>query len=760
MVEGFETLYVAVVYLTLIGIAGLEAVPRLRLRAAAVARRWPTNIGLFAGNLILQRLFVPVTAVGVALLAGPGPFAAIPGAWGLDIVLGVLALDLWSYVQHRLLHQVPPLWRLHQVHHSDVEVDFTTTERHHPFEAAVTLASQLAVIYLLAIPPAAVALFSVAGGVVALVSHANLRIPHRLDRAVSRLVVTPGFHFVHHSAARRETDSNYGLIFTVWDRLFGTLVVDRSPAESAARALGLDYFRAPDDARLVRVLGQPFRDPRAAAAPAGAEAWTGALIGIGAGLLVLLGAFGATALEIVEVWRSNAAYQHSWAILPTFGYLAWRQRAWIGAATPGWSLTGIGATIVCGGLWLAADLMNLAAGRQMALVAAVPGVVLAAVGWAAFRRLLPYLALLAMLAPAGDVLLPPLKQLTLASAGLLIPATGLPFRADGFAFVAGGLRYVVIDECAGLSYFLLALFIGWTFGLLLYRSFWRVAGFGLLGAGLAVMANNLRILGIVWVDRWRGTQMELSDHLYFQWVALALIVIGLMAAAARLRGDAAASHGRAPEAPAGAAGRSLVAPLAAALLAAVAARTALAHVDAAAAPAAGAPARIESLPDRLAGWERGAAPASWAPKARADLPAGLAAFERDGRRIGVFTATAPGRRDKVTGYAVDLIGDAPWVFSAQRGLEGCGDAVCGAIRVTTSIRLKSREVRRIYHAYAIGGTLVASPLALQARRAWTLLAGGDATTRVFAIASDGADGLSADAVTAMMRALAAAPAGG
>jgi len=201
---------------------------------------------------------VPISAVEVAQRAGSGAFALLPLDSGTGIVLGVLALDLWKYCEHRVLHRFLPLWRFHLVHHSDTDVDFTTTERHHPIEVAFSSAVFFAAIYVLAVPPLAVVTFVLFGTIVTFASHANLCLPARIDRMLRWVIVTPSVHVIHHSALRDETNSNYGTIFTVWDRLFGTYGERRADGEASISAQGLEVFRAPIDARLDRVLWHPF----------------------------------------------------------------------------------------------------------------------------------------------------------------------------------------------------------------------------------------------------------------------------------------------------------------------------------------------------------------------------------------------------------------------------------------------------------------------------------------------------------------------
>lgn len=258
MVENFAAAYAIIFYVTVIALAGCEQLPRLSKQTVHVARRWPANIGLFALNWAVLWIIVPISTVDAANHAWSHGFPVLPADTAAGIVLGVLALDLWKYLEHRFMHRFRPLWRFHLVHHSDVEVDFTTTERHHPIETAISSAALYALISTIAVPPLAVAIFVLTGTVVALVSHANLCLPAQVDRILRWLVVTPSVHVIHHHARRAETDSNYGVIFTVWDRLFATYREPQAAGQTSMAMLGLEIFRAPMDARLDRVLWLPF----------------------------------------------------------------------------------------------------------------------------------------------------------------------------------------------------------------------------------------------------------------------------------------------------------------------------------------------------------------------------------------------------------------------------------------------------------------------------------------------------------------------
>lgn len=254
-----STLYPYVFYGTVLVLLLAEAVRPLRPAGASVDRRWPTNIGLFVISLAVQRVIAPASALLAAEAAGRGAGSTLLGAlpvW-LSIIAGVIALDLWKYGEHRLSHRIAILWRLHAVHHSDTETDFTTTERHHPLETVFGTLGLSTVVYLLGVPPVAVVLYVLLATPVVLFSHANVRLDPRYENRLRLLLVTPVFHAVHHSAERRETDSNYGVLLTLWDRLFGTYRVP-TPDAASARTTGLEYFRDARSARLDRVLLQPF----------------------------------------------------------------------------------------------------------------------------------------------------------------------------------------------------------------------------------------------------------------------------------------------------------------------------------------------------------------------------------------------------------------------------------------------------------------------------------------------------------------------
>ena len=196
-------------------------------------RRMMTNWGLAAINWLLLAL-VPLGAIAAAMVASAGPLSALP-PWLAAVPL-LLARSLGTYGLHRLFHAVPLLWRIHAVHHADPAIDVSTGLRNHPAEA-LSAAALAAIISLLLAPPAA-AVVAVAALLLAAAfwTHAAIRLPPRLCAGLERLFVTPRLHLVHHSRDEADHDRNFGDLFILWDRLFGTF----KPARGGDIRVGLE----------------------------------------------------------------------------------------------------------------------------------------------------------------------------------------------------------------------------------------------------------------------------------------------------------------------------------------------------------------------------------------------------------------------------------------------------------------------------------------------------------------------------------------
>ena len=235
--------------------------PRRR-QAIPRRRRWPGNLGIVLLDTLLVRLLFPVAAVGVALLAetrGFGWFQTVQAPPWLAFVASILLLDLAIYFQHALFHAVPALWRVHRMHHADLEFDVTTGARFHPVEIVLSMAIKLGIVAALGAPAIAVLVFEVVLNATSMFNHGNVRIPGRVDAALRWILVTPDMHRVHHSVVPRETNSNFGFNVPWWDRLFGTYRA-QPVAGHEGMTIGIEQFRDPRELRLDRMLVQPFRD--------------------------------------------------------------------------------------------------------------------------------------------------------------------------------------------------------------------------------------------------------------------------------------------------------------------------------------------------------------------------------------------------------------------------------------------------------------------------------------------------------------------
>ena len=236
--------------------------PRRRL-VAGRRGRWLGNLGILAIDLVAVRLLVPTAAVGVALLAAEKGWGLLPALglpYWLAAIVSVVVLDLTIWAQHYVFHHVPVLWRLHRVHHADVEIDVSTGVRFHPLEILVSLMIKMAAVIALGAPAAAVVAFEVLLNATSMFNHSNVALPAWAEPAARWLVVTPQMHEVHHSAERTETDSNFGFNLPWWDRLFGTYRA--KPAAGDRVVIGLPVFRDARERNLLRLLTQPFRRAR------------------------------------------------------------------------------------------------------------------------------------------------------------------------------------------------------------------------------------------------------------------------------------------------------------------------------------------------------------------------------------------------------------------------------------------------------------------------------------------------------------------
>jgi Sterol desaturase len=235
---------------------------RRRVVPGSRLRRWPSNFGITFLNGILAHLLIPLGAIGVAYTAerqGWGLLRLLSLPEWVDVVVAAVLLDLVIYFQHVLFHAVPTLWRLHRMHHVDLDLDVSSGGRFHTFEILLSALIKMAAVAALGAPPLAVLIFEVVLNLTAMFNHSNAYLPLGIDRVLRWLVVTPDMHRVHHSVLRRETNSNFGFNLPWWDRIFGTYRA-QPQAGHADMVIGIEQFRELSDIRFDRMWLVPFRE--------------------------------------------------------------------------------------------------------------------------------------------------------------------------------------------------------------------------------------------------------------------------------------------------------------------------------------------------------------------------------------------------------------------------------------------------------------------------------------------------------------------
>lgn len=234
---------------------------RARVVPASRRRRWPSNLGITFLNGLLIKLILSAGAIGVAAAAeahGWGLLQVWPLPFWLKMAASVVLLDLAIYLQHVLFHAVPLLWRLHRMHHADLDLDVSSGGRFHSLEILLSTLIKMAVVASLGAPVLAVLIFEVLLNATSMFSHANARLSARLDRWLRWVLVTPDMHRVHHSIEPRETNSNFGFNAPWWDYIFGTYRAQPRLGH-ADMIIGIEQFRDPSDERFDRMWLIPFR---------------------------------------------------------------------------------------------------------------------------------------------------------------------------------------------------------------------------------------------------------------------------------------------------------------------------------------------------------------------------------------------------------------------------------------------------------------------------------------------------------------------
>jgi sterol desaturase/sphingolipid hydroxylase (fatty acid hydroxylase superfamily) len=248
-------------FLGVLAVVGLwEVISPRRVLTDTKSRRWCINLSMVVIDTLAVRLLMPTLPAGMALMAhehGWGILNIIDlPSWG-KIILAVMALDFVIYLQHVLFHSLPVLWRLHRMHHTDLDIDVTTGNRFHPIEIIISTVIKLAATALIGPPIISVVAFEVVLNATSQFNHGNIRMPEKIDNWLRLIVVTPDMHRVHHSVIPRETNSNFGFNLPWWDRLCGTYRPQPEQGHEGM-VIGLKEFRNPRTLTLYKLLIQPF----------------------------------------------------------------------------------------------------------------------------------------------------------------------------------------------------------------------------------------------------------------------------------------------------------------------------------------------------------------------------------------------------------------------------------------------------------------------------------------------------------------------
>jgi len=232
-----------------------------RQQSTARIKRWPVNIGLALFNMTLMRF----TVGGIAFLSAInaqenaiGLLNQFAAPYWLNFLITLLLLDFAIYCQHIVSHKWKLLWRLHQVHHTDIEIDATTAVRFHPLEIMISMGYKVALIYLFGANPIAVIAFEIILNATATFNHSNINLPLKVDKALRWILITPDVHRIHHSTVQSETDSNYGFSISLWDRLFKTYVAEPEKTQTTLD-IGLPQYRNQNELGFIKSLLLPFR---------------------------------------------------------------------------------------------------------------------------------------------------------------------------------------------------------------------------------------------------------------------------------------------------------------------------------------------------------------------------------------------------------------------------------------------------------------------------------------------------------------------
>lgn len=430
-----------------------------------------------------------------------------------------------------------------------------------------------------------------------------------------------------------------------------------------------------------------------------------------------------TLLELATVWTNNPAYQYAWLVVPMVVYLLWEHHGPSGLAiSPRSDLTGVPVAFAAALCWGASTLMNIDVGRQFALVLAVQGLAMSTLGWRAYWTVSPVLGLLFLMVPNGDVLLPVLRTITVRAIELFAVIAQLPHAVEGYAVSIDKNNYIVLPECAGLPYFNLAIFLGYSFGLLMYRSIFKIVALALFGGFLGVLMNILRVTAIVLIDWIRDSQMDLSDHGHLQWIALILTFGLLLYILNRLKADTEpVATQSVPRGQLGPARR--FAPVLTGLTVLMVTGGVLWLIGSEPHPPRGDQAA--AMPRNLLGWELASPAAAWVSDPQSSTESLSQIYKRDGRDLKVLIVTTLTPEAKLHEFQLVPRDGKTWHEQLTQKQVACVADDCLTLQHVTWMARETGEVRHVYFAYSMGDFTTISKFSLRASHGWHRLSRRD-----------------------------------
>jgi len=225
-------------------------------------KRWLNNFAILICSTLLVRLLIPLAAIGVAYFVEQNQWGLLNHfnwSFELKLIAAFVLLDLSIYFQHTLFHVIPVLWRIHRVHHADLDCDVTTGLRFHPIEILLSILIKMATIAVLGAPVLAVIAFEAVLNFMSMFTHSNINLGNSFEKVLRWFIVTPDMHRVHHSTQENETNSNFGFNISLWDRMFGTYIYRPLDGQQGL-AIGLDHFREPRWQNFWGMISMPFEN--------------------------------------------------------------------------------------------------------------------------------------------------------------------------------------------------------------------------------------------------------------------------------------------------------------------------------------------------------------------------------------------------------------------------------------------------------------------------------------------------------------------